>query len=418
MKAIAMGSLPNQIEALWYVCRLLGVSEKDLGSVNRQTIFRATHDQPISAVKRDTLHRAMESAIFEKLRRHGVAPPGIATAVLDEIVVYCLGQYELLSPHLHAGNDATEHTYWVLLREVWAPTIHQVFRHRSGVGLGNEFRLPGNWYIPQCIDGKFTSPVSKLLDRWLRTTGLRTAYGLTKSAIKFLTEEEAKAWEAEKKKLGRWLTGKNTPTLPDLYAIIKGHSDQAEWLDSADSWRARFFLAHALTKACNDADAALGRKFRKPLDEIGKVLSELEKEPIYQDRGNILSDPQTFFAVRLWIKHLKASGEFASIVEGLPDRLLLSFPPEISEEEIERARQKAEWQINPVNHIAAHLYDVAGCDPDTVDEFKDAEQIRHYLMGFASNELRRLLGIEMKTARERPVPQRTLKPIRRNQSSS
>lgn len=351
----------------------------------------------------------MEQALFERLRRDGRAPIGQATKILDRVAVYSLKNYKALCQTIKFSPAHAEAAHWILLREIWAPTIYVVFLKHHAYGLGNEFRIPGNWYLPDKIDGGFQLPVSVLLDRWLRTTGLRTAYGVTKSTITRPTEKQANAWAAEKKKLENWLAGRVTPTLSDLNGLVVDYSEEVAWLDSADSWRARFLLVHVFSQACEKAETACAGKFQSPRAEISDVFTQLSAEAVWNDDDGILSDPSNYFAIRLWLKELEASGELKRIRDAMPKRISKSFGVDVTDAEIEARQREDKWAMNLGNHIAVHLERSAGL-PEHVDNLQGLlardEKLRAYLLSFAATKLNLMIYEEAKNAGEREVPRR------------
>jgi hypothetical protein len=404
-----MPTLPDDFTALRFACDCLGVTEDDLYPQRRQDLHRAEGGGPISDKKRRILEDKMEEVLLRKLRagklrRRGVVATdvgvGAAKDIIDELFFVLRRIYRDMSPLIRWQESAASEALWVLAREIFVPTVHLVFAQHQNRGLGTEFRLGSTWYVPQCVGVEFMQPVSIILDRWLRTSGFRTAYGVAKPKASPLSDRSEKAWATQRKQVKSWLDGKTTPALQRLYALVDGFQEKVEWLDTAESWRARFTLAFAVSRALRAADKVFAEMETSPSEQLVERFLDLDREPIWSDVDGLLVQPSTYFAVKLWLRHLEVTGQLAALKEGAPKSFSPSFGTAVADEEIEQARQEAARSMNFGNHIAQHLLAAAGASRNAGDAsalLARNQRVRDFLLKFAANELNDQIARTVKT---------------------
>lgn len=335
--------------------------------------------------------------MFSQFRRHGIAPIGAATGVADSIVVTLLRIYDDLGSRFEKEKATPEAALKIFIRDVALPTIHLIISRRQQGGLGSEFRRDSCWYVPQKLDGRIARPVALVLDRWLRAAGFRTAYGVSKPNRLSGTEQQNAKWESERKQVKRWLDGETTPPLKKLHSLVRKFPQNVAWLDTADSWCARFSLAYGLEKACAEIEGIFSAK------KIGEEYRSLGREIIWSDDDGLLTDPSTFFAVRLWVRRLERTGAFAELRSKMPTSASAQFDKDVPDAELERWKRDTAREMNFGNHVARHLSVAAGL-PMQVESVAAAihrsESLRGYLFDFAADELNQLLKTKGKKRRE------------------
>ena len=389
--------MPPSIAALWFACRCFDVYESSIRPIKRQSLNLACKGGAVSEEKVQEIERKLTDTLLSQFRRDGIAPIGAATGVADSIVVSLLRIYDDLGPRFKKEKATPEAALKIFIRDVALPTIHLIISLRQQGGLGSEFRRDSCWYVPQKLDGKIARPVALVLDRWLRAAGFRTAYGVSKPNRLSGTEQQNAKWESERKQVKRWLDGDTTPPLKKLHSLVRKFPQKVAWLDTADSWCARFSLAYGLEKACAEIEDILSAK------KIGEEYRSLGREIIWSDDDGLLIDPSTFFAVRLWVQRLEKTGGLAELRLNAPTSASGQFDEDVPDAEIERWKRDTAREMNFGNHIARHLLVAAGL-PLQVESVAAAihrgENLRRYLFDFAADELNQLLKSKGRKGRE------------------
>lgn len=379
--------MPTSIAALWFACRCFDIPESSIRPVKRQSLHLACKGGPVSKEKLPEIERKLTDTLFAQFRRAGIAPIGTATGAADSIVVTLLRIYDDLSPRFGKEKATPDAALKIFVRDVALPTIHLILSLRQQGGLGSEFRRDSCWYAPQKLDGRIALPVALVLDRWLRAAGFKTAYGVSKPNRLSGSEQQNAKWESARKQVKRWLDGETTPPLKKLHSLVRKFPQNVAWLDTADLWCARFSLAYGLEKACAEIEKILSAK------TVGEKYCALGREIIWSDDEGLLTNPSTFFAVRLWIRCLERAGALAELRMKMPTSASAQFGEDVTDAEIERWKRDTEREMNFGNHIARHLLVVAGL-PLQVESVADAihrsESLRRFLFEFAADELNQL----------------------------
>jgi hypothetical protein len=380
--------MPTSIAALWFACRCFDIPESSIRPVKRQSLHLACKGGPVSKEKLQEIERKLTDTLFAQFRRQGIAHSGAATGAADSIVVTLLRIYDDLSPRFGKEKTTPEAALKIFVRDVALPTIHLILSLRQQGGLGSEFRRDSCWYVPQKLDGRIARPVALVLDRWLRAAGFRTAYGVSKPNRLSGSEEQNAKWESARKQVKRWLDGETTPPLKKLHSLVCKFPQNVAWLDTADSWCARFSLAYGLEKACTEIEGIFSAK------TIGEEYRSLGREIIWSDDEGLLTNPSTFFAVRLWIRRLERTGGLAELRMNTPTSASGQFDEDVPDAEIERWKRDTAREMNFGNHIARHLLVAAGL-PLQIESVAAAihrsDSLRGYLFDFAADELNQLL---------------------------
>lgn len=350
-----METLPNTISAHWFVCQCFGVTTEDIAPINRETLRRACVEKSITPSKVSEVGGILREALFSKFRRQGIAPAGVATGVADKAVCALLKIYEELRPRMQLGEASPTDVLWVMSKHVFLPTLHVIFAQAKNGGLGSEYFNKSCWYLPQRDGDRLCRPVAVLLDRWLRAAGFRTAYGVAKPDNASMATRDYKKWKSVQKQVGRWRKSKTAPHVSKLHELVRLFPENVEWLDSAESWSARFSLASATGQALAAADKFFVSKSATPAETLTEKYQALGEEPFLVDDQNFLVNPYRYFAVRLWIMELKDSGEFERIRDAVPKSSSLSFPGEVTDHEIQQAADRATREMNLGNHLWRHL---------------------------------------------------------------
>jgi hypothetical protein len=344
--------LPNQVRALWFVCRCFGICEKDLPNISRVTLSRAFADEKISSEKLQEIQRGLETCLFERFRSSR-APVSSTNSLTDEIVSSLLSLYMRILPRLDTRNVSKKKALWLVLEHVVVPTIFAVMVRLRDLGTGTEFHGTESWYLPT----QTQKPIQRVLDYWLRTAGLITAHGVSKRFDKKHQKTEPRATatppDSLKRRVQRWLSGEVKPLLNELHRFVDEIGKEVSWLDSPSAWKARLTLAYAIQTACEEADHFFSGARQTPSMQLAEIYRKEVNAPALCDGQKILTQPHTYFAARLHQQHLDKTGQLKTIVASVPSHLSAQFGPEVSTNEIRDWQQEADWKMNPGNWLLA-----------------------------------------------------------------
>jgi hypothetical protein len=373
-------NIPNDIEALWFVCKCFGIPEIEFGENWRKKMERAA-TADISTPEWKAVGWNLENHLFERFRRAGVAPASVTNDFTDEMVVTLLGLYERLRLSLDVRDVSAVDAFEVLIEHVFVPTLFLMVCKYRCQGARTEFHPAEFWYLPRREkNGRLRQPIPRVLDYWLRTAGLHTAYGLDQHLETLKVGAEVKPKGKIKRQVDRWLSGEVMPTLNQLYSFVDQVSGQVEWLDDAAAWKARFNLAYAVQKACKTSEAILA----EPLGEmLNRGFREMLSEGIICDGPDILNNPHTFFAFRLLQKRLDKEKRLSEIVAPVQKRRQMSFATNVSDKVIEKERHKMWREATPGYWLGKFFAGEAKQARKPVDE---------YIFDRGIEELNRLLA--------------------------
>ena len=339
-------TLPNEIEIRWFICRCFDLQRKDLGLSGPQ-LQRAIHNQDISEEELNRVRQALQKGI-DTVRR----PLGLGSFT-DDMISTCLRLYEKVRPQLKTGGLSRSEALILLVEHLFVPTACAVMFRHWRFALGTELQGDQSWYLPVWVEGQLQMPVPRVLDRWLRTAGFKTAYGVSKTIVgkSKSTEVLAKQWEAWKRSVKNCLNGEHLPPLTKLHGLVDAFPEQVAWLDDAESWKGRFTLAFAIQRACEKLDESCPGSSGR----LAALVQGVENDRVVADADNVLSDSFRFFATRLIQRRLKQTKQWEKIAAKVPPSIRRCFGPEVSDDEIEQVKRQDAWQMNIGNHLLAFI---------------------------------------------------------------
>ena len=375
-------NLPNEVQARWCLCQYFGVGEKDLDGINRMKLSRARAGEKVENLD------ALKNSLLTAMRKAALTPVAGPVFVTQEVPTQLLFLYDKLRPLLKTDGVTVEDSMWLLAEHVLIPTAALIVIQNRRRGLGTEFEGSGCWYLPEQAGNLFQSPIQRVLDRWLRVAGFRTAYGVSK---------EMKS-EPLRRKVDRWRKGESVPTLQSLWHLAGKYSKEVSWLDSSEAWKARFTLACAAQKAFAQADdyfAVRGGSAAKLADIFRTSITH----EFFEDDGGILQLKEVFWAVRLVERRLRAEGKFDCIFSKMPPpNYQKTFGPDDSNEEIERWQRKREFLGKRGNWFVEFFKKAARKEGrlGRVQTLDDSCHLRDFIFELGVKELNRLLAEQRK----------------------
>lgn len=379
MKASSNNSnLPSNFTALRFVCRCFGIGEKELAEtlermrritknpnehfpkkLSRELLARAENGKGRWQEALSTIHR---EALYDRMRRENGEPLFSFTGKFSQETTFTLlTLYERLLPKLNCRGVPLAQTMWLLVENVFAPTVFIKMIEEWQLGLGTEWLGESCWYLPAKSDGGIQKPVSRVLDCWLRVAGFRTAYGVSQSLTRgkagksSLDEQTEKRWKTWKKSVERWRNGKSVQSVQKLHRLVDQFAHNVAWLDEPDGWKTRFTLAFAMQNLCEAMDETFESAFKQPSLTLADLLRRVGDERIACDDGRHLAGPHTFFASRLIQRQMRANGDWEKMVGRIPKSSGRAFPREASDDEIARYRDELNRELNPGNRLLDHL---------------------------------------------------------------
>lgn len=380
------GNLPDEVQALFFACDCFALGEQQLKEY-RMKLNRARAGTSISSEKRERVRQNL----FQSIRKAIQTPVSHATFVTDELVTRLLELYTKVSPRLQSHLTSNLDTMWLLAEHVLVPTAHLIIRQRRHLGLGTEFLGESCWYLPEMAGRQVRKPVHRVLDCWLRVAGLRTDYRVSKEM----------GTEAVRRKVNRWLEGRNLPTLGELHNLADSFSAKVSWLDEPDSWKARFTLACAAQRAWDKVDEVFKPLCATPSVKLAQKFRDLASRQIFHDDQGLLVLPDTFFAACLVQARLQKDGSFEKIIAPARKERRATFGPDVPDAQIEQWKQQAERDANPGNWFVGFLRDkaiAAGRLRSKDDAMQTQFVLKEFLFDLGIEELNQLLRRENEKA--------------------
>ena len=270
-------NLPSNFAALRFVCGCFGIGEKELAEtlermrritknpnehfprkLSREMLARAESGKSRWQESLSTIHR---EALYERIRRENGRPLFSFTGkITEETAFTLLTLYERVLPKLDCRGVSIAEVIWLLVENVFVPTVFVKLVEEWRFGLGTEWLGETCWYLPVKSDRGTDKPTSRVLDCWLRVAGFRTAYGVSQSLTRgksdnsVLDEQTEKRWKTWKKSVERWRNGKSVQSVHRLHRLVEAFAANVAWLDDPVGWKARFTLAFAMQNLCEAMD--------------------------------------------------------------------------------------------------------------------------------------------------------------------
>jgi len=274
-------------------------SKKDFPpKIWRETVRRAKRDEDIWQEATKTVHR---EAVYDLIRRQKGKPMWSVTGkVADELVSVLLSLYARLLPKLDLHGACPTKALWLLVKNVFVPTVYAKLVQEWRRGLGNEFLGEICWYLPMKSCGQIEKPFPRVLNYWMRVAGFQTTYQIAKAAGNI----------SLRRKIDRWLAGNILPDPRVLQRLAKKFATKTSWLDESDTWQARLMLASAMQNICDLMD-----EYFKPIQKdaslvMVKMFKRISKERIVCDDQNFLAGSHSFFATRLLQRRWQTNGKW------------------------------------------------------------------------------------------------------------
>ena len=309
--------LPNEIQAVSFVCRAFGIGRDELDAtlkrmrdmtpeskkhfpekIWRETVRRAKRDEDVWQEATKTVHR---EAAYDLIRRQKGKPIWSFTGkIADELVSVLLSLYARLLPKIELHGVSGTEALWVMLENVFIPTVYaklvQEWRH----GLGNEFLGEACWYLPIKSHGQIEKPFPRVLNYWMRVAGFQTTYQIAKASGNFPL----------RRKIDRWLGGGITPDPRVLQRLAKKFAAETSWLDEPDTWQSRLMVACAMQNISDFMDENFKPKRKDASLAMAKMFKRISKERIVCDNQKTLAGSHSFFAARLIQRRWQKDGKW------------------------------------------------------------------------------------------------------------
>lgn len=279
-----------------------------------------------------------EEALCDRILRQDGAPLFGASGDLAEKLAFgLLRLYEKIAPRLNADGVSARDVLWVLVEEVFVPTLFVELALNWQRGLGTEFQLESCWYLPMTDRGERLKPVARVLKCWFRAAGFRGTHDFSKQID-----------DSFRKKIDGWLKGELPRYLGELHKLVNKFADDVRWLDSPDSWKSRFTVARATQKFCDAMDGFFGPERRDSSLRIVEMLRGVQGDGVPVDDGHILADRFVFFAARLLKRQLVREKRWTAEVESLVQETLSRKWPEDPSQD-DQFRVELYWGMNAGN---------------------------------------------------------------------
>lgn len=420
-------NLPSSFAALRFICGCFGIGEKELAETLER--MRRTTNHPDThfpkKLSRETLARAVigksrwlealsiihREALYDRLCRDRGEPLASFTGTFSqETVLTLLRLYDALLPRLNCNGVPTADVIWLLVENVFVPTVYIKMVEEWRFGLGTEWQGEACWYLPTKCGRDIQTPVSRVLDCWLRVAGFRTAYGVSQSLTRGKSDKSAfdeqteKHWKTWKKSVERWRTGRAVQSVDKLHRLVETFAPNVVWLDEWVGWKPRFSLAFAMQNLCDTMEQAFESISKQPSLALADMIRHIASERIACDDGKRLADPQIFFALRLIQLQMRANGEWAKIVNRIPRLEGRTFPPDVPDDEIARYKATIKGQVNPGNWLLDDLKqkaNAAGRLKPVGASCADSSALDTYIIDRGAEELNKLLDSKRKEAGKR-----------------
>jgi hypothetical protein len=313
-------NLPSNVAALRFVCRCFDIGEKELmetlermrritnnpdahfpKKLSREMLARAVCGKGRWLEALSTIHR---EALYDQMRRKNGKPLFSFTGKFSQETTFTLlTLYERLLSKLNCSGVPPAQAMWLLVENVFVPTVFIKMVEEWRLGLGTEWLGETCWYLPTKSDRENQKPISRVLDCWLQVAGFRTAYGVSQSLTRgkpgksALDEQTEKRWKTWKKSVERWRNGKPVQSVHKLHRLVETFAPNVAWLDEPDGWKARFTLAFAMQNLCDAMDETFESASRQPSLALADLLRRIADERIACDDGKRLAHAHTFFCL-------------------------------------------------------------------------------------------------------------------------
>jgi len=309
----------------------------------------------------DALEKVAHEALYDRIRRQGGKPLfSSAGGVTERLAFSLLRLYERILLELDTDGVSSRDGLWVLVTEVFIPTVFLELASNWQEGLGTEFQVRTCWYLPVLKKGEWWGPVRTVLHHWLRAAGFRNAHDLKKE----LNSDSAR------RSADRWLNGEFVPPIDTLHRLVNRFAKNVGWLGERDTWKSRFTLACGMENVYAAMDDCFKERHRNCSRKVPAMLRRVGKDGVAMDDGQVLADSQTFFAARLLQCRLRTEGKWEGKgMRFVPERASKAFGSRASQKTIERYRREVEWKMKPGNWFLRLIQrEVTGDDDESLPQ--------------------------------------------------
>jgi hypothetical protein len=221
-----------------------------------------------------------EETIYDRVRRENGGPLfAFSSSLTDRLVVALLGLYGRIAPQLRAAGLRPEEVLWVIVEEVFLPTVMLELRQNWRDGLGNEFELEGCWYLPMSKGGQRLNPLPRVLGFWLRAAGFSSASHVGKVMKR----------DSGRKNVKGWLGEEPVPEIGSLHGLVDEFAQEVVWTGRPNEWKGRLTLARAMQVLCKRIDVYFGVLHPASSTRLAAMLKAVQAERVAVDEGGILN---------------------------------------------------------------------------------------------------------------------------------
>ena len=330
-----------------------------------------------------------ERALYSRILRLDEEKPTFSRTgiVAQEVVFHCLDLCKEFIPKLETKGVPADADLWILIEDVFIPTVFAHLMLKWQRGLGHEFLPIGPWYLPVFESGQYNSPVMRVLRSWMRAAGFRYPEDIGKA----LGDDDMR------RKVNGWLNGEHVPTSVEAHWLIEEFAKEVSWLDSANDWKDRITLAIAMTNLCKWLDVHLQSVVPQPSLKLQSLLVKVNDDRIPVDERRYLAEPENFFAARL-LKHrlVREDRWDTEITDPVNAAIGMKVPENPTDEELANFRRDLYWRVESGNWLLA-LIEKQNVAQNSDRKQKLAEPIswQETLMNIAVEEL----NLKLKTKR-------------------
>jgi hypothetical protein len=281
---------------------------------------------------RDGLTVIAREALYARMNwRNDKVLSGFAGHLAERLVSATLRIYQEVGPKLDTAGLSRQTVLWVLVEEIFLPTVYIELALNRQRGIGNEFH-GDTWYLP--VKDRFTvvGPVQRVIDYWLRAAEFRNGYDVGKAL-------NAPDSEAIEKRVNRWKQGKAVPRIVELHHLVERFRDKVPWSGTAEEWMSRFTLACAVQKLCETMDTYFAPVASDASLGIARRLQNTHELGPAVDDDLALGDPYLFFAAWLLQRRLVKEGRWETEVAArVREAFQKKCPENATDEEMEEFR--------------------------------------------------------------------------------
>lgn len=332
----------------------------------------------------DGLCRVAYEALYDRICRENRKPlaGGTPLRLTERITFSLLDLYEAVLPQLHVDGVSRQEVLWVLVEELFLPTVFIELMKIRQKGAKIMLDLEINSYLPMMEKMERKDPFPRILKFWLNSASFRYADDVGKVT----------GSDSNRKKVHEWLRGRHIPGPGAISKIVEEFSADAGRFDSSGSWKARLGLAAAVQELSQITDSFFKTRMPASSLQFSKILHAIQEDGVAVDDDLFLANPRTFFAARLLQRRLKREKLWQPKVLAHVSTGNGGFPKESSDEEIEKGRRELVWRANPGNWFLHYVLDeIAANRLGDEESLKGAESTQDRIFALGIAEINNIL---------------------------